>query len=234
MCGRYAASREATEIAGWFEAEQLPDVELPPRYNVAPTSESYIVLDDDETRVVETARWGLIPSWSKDANHASRMINARSETVAHKPAFRSAFKRRRCLVPVDGYYEWHTDHTGARARKQPYFIHAVDGRLLALAGLFEDWHSPEGNVRTFTVLTQQPPAWLARIHDRMPVIVQPDMWSRWLDPATKQDELEPLLADIAQHSAQGLEAYPVATVVNRATNEGANLTDAIGPPLPVG
>lgn len=234
MCGRYAASREATEIAGWFEAEQLPEVELPPRYNVAPTSESYIVLDDDGSRTVDLARWGLIPSWSKDSSHGSRMINARSETVADKPAFRAAFKRRRCLVPVDGYYEWHTDESGTRARKQPYFIHAVDEHPLALAGLYEDWLGPEGNVRTFTVLTQQPPRWLAQIHDRMPVIVQPNTWSSWLSPATKQDELDPMLVEIAQHSAQGLEAYPVATVVNRATNEGANLTDAIGPPLRVG
>jgi putative SOS response-associated peptidase YedK len=234
VCGRYAASREASEIAGWFEAEQLPEVELPPRYNVAPTSESYVVLDDDGSRAVDTARWGLIPSWSKDSSHGSRMINARSETVADKPAFRAAFKRRRCLVPVDGYYEWHTDESGARGRKQPYFIHAVDEHPLALAGLYEDWLGPEGNVRTFSVLTQQPPRWLAQIHDRMPVIVQPDMWSSWLSPATKESQLEPLLANIAPHSALGLEAYPVATVVNRATNEGANLTEAIGPSLRVG
>lgn len=233
MCGRYAAARDAAEVGAWFHAEQLPDVELPPRYNVAPTAESYIVLDQDGTRAVHVARWGLIPSWSKDASRASRMINARSETVAEKPAYRAAFKRRRCLVPVDGYYEWQVTSALTRGAKQPFFIHARGHELLALAGLYEDWHGPEGSIRTFTVLTQNPPSWLGRIHDRMPVIVQSDEWHMWLSPHTDEADLEVLLADITRHSAQGLEAYPVATLVNRATHEGLHLTESIGPPIPV-
>lgn len=220
-------------MGGWFHAEELPDVELPPRYNVAPTAESYIVLDSEGTRAVDVARWGLVPSWSKDTSRGSRMINARSETVAEKPAYRSAFKRRRCLVPVDGYYEWQVAPAGARAPKQPFFIHAKGHELLALAGLYEDWHGPDGSIRTFTVLTQEPPSWLGRIHDRMPVIVQDDDWQQWLSLHTDEADLEDLLANITRRSAQGLEAHPVATLVNRATNEGSHLTQSIGPAVPV-
>ncbi|MDA2987696.1 MAG: SOS response-associated peptidase [Actinomycetota bacterium] len=232
MCGRYAASRDAVEVGGLFRAEQLPDVELPPRYNVAPTAESYIVLDHDGTRAVDIARWGLVPSWSKDASRASRMINARSETVAEKPAYRSAFKRRRCLVPVDGYYEWQV--AGTSAPKQPFFIHAENDTPLALAGLYEDWDGPNGSMRTFTMLTQEPPSWLGRIHDRMPVIVQSDRWQPWLSTETSEADLDGLLADITRHSAQDLQAYPVATLVNRASHEGPHLTESIGPPVAVG
>lgn len=234
MCGRYAAARDSAELAGWFQAEQLPSVELPSRYNIAPTAESYIVLDHDGTRSVETARWGLVPSWSKDASRAARMINARCETVAEKPAYRSAFKRRRCLVPADGYYEWQAPAAGTRAPKQPFFIHRKDEAPLALAGLYEDWNGPDGRVRTFTVLTQEPPAWLGRVHDRMPVIVQPSMWAQWLSSTSPEIDLADTLAQITKFSAQGLEAHPVSTLVNRATHEGAHLTEAIGPPIHVG
>lgn len=234
MCGRYAAARDVVEVGAWFHAEQLPDLELPPRYNVAPTAKSYIVLEHDGARMVETAQWGLVPSWSKDASRGSRMINARSETVAQKPAYRSAFKRRRCLVPVDGYYEWQVGAAGTRAPKQPFFIHARNRDLLALAGLYEDWHGPDGRLRTFTVLTQEPPSWLGRVHDRMPVIVHSDMWQPWLSPTTEEADLDDLLVHITQLSAHGLEAYPVTPLVNRATHEGPQLTESVGPPVPVG
>ncbi len=240
VCGRYAASKDGTEVAGWFEAEQLPDFELPPRFNIAPTQESFIVADHEGTRTVDVARWGLIPSWSKDASRASSMINARCETVANKPAYRSAFKRRRCLVPVDGYYEWQAGALGAsggagtRPPKQPFYIHSADGHPLALAGLFEDWRGPDGTVRTFTVLTQDPPNWLSRVHDRMPVIVQSDMWHPWLSGVTQESEVGGLLRLIVDHSAQGLEAYPVSTAVNRSSNEGPDLTMPVGPILHVG
>lgn len=234
VCGRYAAARDAADLAQWFHAEELPTVDLPPRYNVAPTSESYIVIDDQDARVIDIARWGLIPSWSTDASRASRMINARCETVAQKPAYRSAFKRRRCLVPVDGYYEWQAASVSSGSRKQPFFIRAQDDRPLALAGLFEDWTGPEGMIRSFTVLTQEPTTWLAQIHDRMPVIVHPSDWSTWLDASLAPANLDPLLHAITEHSADGLEAYPVSTIVNRAGNEGADLVAPIGPPIGVG
>lgn len=233
MCGRYAAAKDAAELAGWFQAEQMPVVELPPRYNLAPTAEAYIVVNDDGSRVIETARWGLIPAWSKDASRASRMINARVETVAEKPAYRAAFRRRRCLVPADGYYEWQTG-VGARAPKQPFYIHRADSRPLAMAGLFEDWQGPSGPVRTFTVLTRDAVGSLGRIHDRMPVLVEDDGWEGWLDPASTGESLESILEEALLVGDDQLEAYPVSTRVNKATNEGPELRAPIGPPVPVG
>lgn len=233
MCGRYAAAKDAAELAGWFRVEQMPVVELSPRYNLAPTSEAYIVVNEDGSRVIETARWGLIPAWSKDASRASRMINARAETVAEKPAYRAAFRRRRCLVPADGYYEWQAGD-GARAPKQPFYIHRADGRPLAMAGLFEDWQGPGGPVRTFTVLTRDAVGSLGRIHDRMPVMVEEDGWASWLDPDSTQESVAVILEQSLLVGDDPLEAYPVSTQVNKATNEGPELRSPIGPPLPVG
>jgi putative SOS response-associated peptidase YedK len=234
VCGRYAAARDAADLAIWFEAEHMPAVELPPRYNVAPTFEAYLVTDHDGTRSVDIARWGLIPSCSRDASHASRMINARSETVADKPAYRSAFKRRRCLVPVDGYYEWQAGGPAARAAKQPFFIHDRAGDPLALAGLFEDWHGPEGPVRTFTVLTQDASPWLERIHDRMPVIVNRESWSTWLDDPLTDEQFANILQLSREDASRNLNAYPVSTRVNKAGNEGEDLIVPIGPAMHVG
>ena len=233
VCGRYAAAKDAAELAGWFRAEQMPVVELPARYNLTPTSEAYIVVNEDGERVIETARWGLIPSWSKDATRASRMINARVETVAEKPAYRAAFRRRRCLVPADGYYEWQAG-VGARTPKQPFYIHRADGRPLAMAGLFEDWQGPTGPVRTFTVLTRDAVGSLGRIHDRMPVVVDEDGWEGWLDPSSTQEAVASVLEEALLAGDDRLEAYPVSTRVNKATNEGPELRTPIGPPVPVG
>ncbi len=233
MCGRYAAAKDAAELAGWFRAEQMPVSELTPRYNLAPTAEAYIVVDEDGARVIETARWGLIPAWSKDATRASRMINARVETVAEKPAYRAAFRRRRCLVPADGYYEWQAG-VGARAPKQPFYIHRTDGRPLAMAGLFEDWQGPHGPVRSFTVLTRDAVGSLGRIHDRMPVMVEEDSWEGWLDPASTHESVASILEKALRSGEDQLEAYPVSTQVNKATNEGPELRAPIGPPVPVG
>ena len=233
MCGRYAAAKDAAELADWFRAEQMPVAELPARYNLAPTSEAYIVVNEDGTRVIETARWGLIPAWSKDATRASRMINARVETVAEKPAYRAAFRRRRCIVPADGYYEWQAGD-GARATKQPFYIHCADGRPLAMAGLFEDWQGPSGPVRSFTVLTRDAIGWLGRIHDRMPVMIEEDGWAGWLDPASTQESVSSILEEALVVGDDQLEAYPVSTQVNKATNEGPALREPIGPSVPVG
>lgn len=232
MCGRYAASRDAIEIAQIYGAEQLPVDELAPRvpnFNVAPTSEVFIVTDDDGIRSVHTARWGLIPSWSKDATRAARMINARSETVADKPAYRSAYRRRRCLVPADGYYEW---QVGAQGRgKQPFYISDRSGKPLAFAGLYESWESPEASVRTCTILTQDATGELAKIHDRMPVLVPDGEISAWLDPHNREpdDVLQQMLADTQTWG--GVRAYPVSTAVNKPINNGPELLDPLGPDL---
>lgn len=230
MCGRYAAARDAVEVAGWFEVEHLPATDLAPRFNVTPTSEAYIVVDDDGVRALQIARWGLIPSWSKDASRASRMINARSETVAEKPAFRSAFRRRRCLVPADGYYEWQT--LGDNGPKQPFYIHSSDGSQLAFAGLYEDWEGPEGRVRTFCLLTQDAVESLSSIHDRMPVIVQPDSWQRWLDPDSH--DVPDLLEAVRATSSSGLRVYPVSIRVNKPGNDDPALISPLGPARSVG
>lgn len=229
MCGRYAASRDAVEIAHVFEAEQLPVTDPGPKipnFNVTPTSEVFIVHMDDDARCVDVARWGLIPSWSKDATRAARMINARSESVADKPAYRSAFRRRRCVVPADGYYEW---QVVPGAVKQPYFIHHENGAPLAFAGLYEDWDSPSGRIRSCTILTQQARGPLAEIHDRMPVLVTHDLLAPWLDADTNdpQEVLEMLCTDKAADSPLG--AYPVSTRVNKPINNDADLIAPIGP-----
>jgi len=231
VCGRYAAARDAAEIAEWFEAEQLPAVELPHRYNVAPTNEVYIVRDEDGTRSVATASWGLIPSWSKNASHASRMINARAETVASKPAYRSAFRKRRCLVPADGYYEWRAPTTNPSASrkgvKQPFFIHAADGHQLAMAGIFEVWvdGASSAPVTSCSILTQESVGELATIHDRMPVLVPQSLWAQWLDPASVDPQ--ELLEEIIEVDRRGIDelvtSYPVSTRVNKPGNEGPEL-----------
>lgn len=226
MCGRYAESREASELGDWFRVEELPSMELAPRFNVAPTSEVYIVVDEDKTRRLTVARWGLIPSWSSDASRASRMINARSESVATKPSFRAAFRRRRCVVPADGYYEWRPTPQGTSSRKQPFYIYPRSGEPLAMAGLFEDWHGPHGEMRTCTILTQEAVGPVADIHDRMPVEVPESWWERWLDPDL--EDAQGALEDICAQSRTGVEAgsrdfHPVSTRVNAPVNEGADL-----------
>lgn len=236
MCGRYAAARDSAEIAEWFEAEQLPAVELPHRYNVAPTNEVYIVRDEDGTRSVATARWGLIPSWSKDASHASRMINARAETVASKPAYRSAFRKRRCLVPADGYYEWRAPTTNPSASvkggKQPFFIHAADGHQLAMAGIFEVWvdGTSSAPVTSCSILTQESVGELATIHDRMPVLVPQSLWAQWLDPASvdPQELLEEIIEVDRRSIDELVTSYPVSTRVNKPGNEGPELIASTG------
>ncbi len=135
MCGRYASSRDARDLASAFEVEEPPEEVIPPSWNVAPTDPVYAVLQRDDRRLLRVLRWGLVPSWAKDAKGAARLINARQETVTEKPAFRAAYQRRRCLLPADGYYEWQVEGT----RKQPWFLTSREGEPLAMAGLYEVW-----------------------------------------------------------------------------------------------
>jgi putative SOS response-associated peptidase YedK len=164
-------------------------------------------------------RWGLIPSWAKDASIGNKLANARAETVAEKPAFRSAFKRRRCLIPASGFYEWKP----VAGRKQPYYIRPADDGLFAFAGLYEVWSSPEGLLHTCTVLTTDANALMREIHNRMPVIVAPEDYRRWLDPGnTTGAGLGKLLAP---YPAEHMLAYPVSTRVNNARNEDPALIE---------
>lgn len=241
MCGRYASTRARQELLDEFQVElDASEDALQPDYNVAPTKSVPAVIKrapkgeegESETpvRMLRPLRWGLVPSWAKDPKIGSRMINARLETVHEKPAFRRAFARRRCLLPADGFYEWYEIKVPeGKPRKQPFFIRPRDGGVMAMAGLYELWRDPDGEwVWTCTVITTAATDEVGRIHDRMPMIVEPDMWAAWLDPAvTDTDEIRRLLAPAM---AGRMEAYPVSTAVNNVRNNGPSLVE----PLPDG
>ncbi|WP_134768638.1 SOS response-associated peptidase [Nocardioides sp. 1609] len=245
MCGRYASSRQPDDLVEEFEVvESRVEKPLEPDFNVAPTKDVYAVVerppsrDSDEppTRQLRTLRWGLVPSWAKDPSIGSRMINARMETVAEKPSFRRAFAKRRCLLPADGYFEWYEtagSTTGGKPRKQPFFIRPKDHGTLAMAGLYEIWRDPtrgdDDPARfrwTCTVITTDAEDDVGRIHDRMPLMVEPDRWGRWLDPTTPPDALLGLLVPAAPGR---LEAYPVSAAVGNVRNNGPELIE----PLPL-
>ncbi|TNM47204.1 SOS response-associated peptidase [Nocardioides albidus] len=249
MCGRYASSRSPEDLAEEFEVLD-PRLEraIAPSWNVAPTDEVYAVMErvakdadgerrGDPVRQLRSVRWGLVPSWAKDASIGSRMINARMETVAEKPAFRKAFAARRCIVPADGYFEWYeTQQRTAKGkpRKQPFFITSGDGSSLAMAGLYEIWRDPsrpedaEDRFRwTCTVLTTEATDDLGRIHDRMPLLVEPERRHEWLDPRTPADHLPGLLQLLRPAQQTGLTAYPVSTAVGNVANNGPELVEPI-------
>jgi putative SOS response-associated peptidase YedK len=244
MCGRYASSRRPDDLVEEFEVQQVDVREkLEPDYNVAPTKDVYAVLSrppgSDRSaapvRRLRTLRWGLVPSWAKDPSIGNRMINARSETVADKPAFRKAFAARRCLLPADGYFEWYqTEQKNARGRplKQPFFIRPRDGGVLAMAGLYEIWRDPgrdrddpEAFRWTCTIITTTAEDSLGHIHDRMPMLVEPADYAAWLDPGRSDpDDLHRLLVPA---SPDRLEAYAVSTQVNDVRTNGPQLLDPL-------
>ena len=246
MCGRYASSRKPEDLIEEFEiTEPRIKVPLEPDYNVAPTKEVYAVLErppsEDKTapadRQLRVLKWGLVPSWAKDPSIGNRMINARMETVAEKPAYRRAFSSRRCLLPADGYFEWYPTDEKTKAgkpKKQPFFIRPKDGGVLAMAGLYEIWRDPtrdEDDPQAFrwtcTVLTTEAEDDVGHIHDRMPMMVTADRWAQWLDPTVKgKDNVLSLLVPAAPGT---LEAFPVSTEVNNVRNNGPQLLE----PLPI-
>lgn len=214
MCARYNLHSSPQALAEFFNVDSPePPVTLPlPNFNVAPTQEAPVVVDGP--RRFEVMRWGLIPFWARDARIGLRTINARAETVAEKPAFRAAFRARRCLVPADGFYEW----TGPRGTRQPLNIHRADGRPLALAGLWES-HAELGS--TFTIITTGPNAFMAGLHNRMPVILEPRDWNAWLsaeheDPAWRAALLRPAADDV-------VTGYLANPAVNSVANNGPEL-----------
>ncbi|MCA8996435.1 MAG: SOS response-associated peptidase [Planctomycetaceae bacterium] len=191
MCGRYTLETSPRQIAEFFELLREPPWE--PRNNICPTQQVLgIDLDRDGHRQSRLFQWGLIPSWAKDPRLGSKMINARGETVAEKPSFRAAFKRRRCLIPADGFYEWKA--VPGQKKKQPYHIHFRDATLMAFAGLWEHWSSSDGSeVESCTIITTEANSQMAFLHDRMPVILEPGDYALWLDPDSRPDELKRLL-----------------------------------------
>lgn len=244
MCGRYASSRRPEDLVEEFEVQQVDVREkLEPDYNVAPTKSVYAVLSRppredrsaDPVRRLRTLTWGLVPSWAKDPSIGNRMINARVETVAEKPAYRKAFATRRCLLPADGYFEWYqTQQRNAKGKplKQPFFIRPTDGSVLAMAGLYEIWRDPSRDRDddqafrwTCTVITTRAEDNLGHIHDRMPMLIEPGDFAAWLDPRVSDtDALNRLLVPAAPGR---LEAYPVSTAVNNVKNNGPDLLDPL-------
>lgn len=224
MCGRFSQERPASELAEIFAAEPLAE-ELGPRWNVAPTDEAYVVVQRAERRAIVAYRWGLIPHWAENAKVASRMFNARSETLARSPAFADALKRKRCIVPVDGFYEWQR----LGARRQPFTIGRADGRPLALAGLWSGWRDPSRDqvVRTFTIVTTGPNDQMATLHDRMPVVLPESAWGRWLDPELA--DLGELHGLFEPTDEVALRIEPVSDLVNNVRNDGPDLVVPIDP-----
>ena len=217
MCGRFAFYSPAQAAAELFGVSNAPAVE--PRYNIAPTQ--YIAAirpDAQQNNQLVMLRWGLVPFWAKDPSMGARMINARAETVAEKPSFRNAFRRRRCLVLADGYYEWQR----SGEVKTPWFISRSDEQPMAMAGLWESWNDPqsESPLETVTIITQEANQFLAELHHRMPLILEPDQAQRWLEPGSALPDINPVL-----------RAWPVDRRVNNARNEGPELIDPVGESL---
>jgi putative SOS response-associated peptidase YedK len=227
MCGRFVSARKRLELLEEFGVlrDRVTD-EPAPDYNVAPTKKVYAVsTSKDHERELHTLRWGLVPFWAKDFSGGAKMINARAETVAVKPAFRRAFAKRRCLLPADGYYEWKD--------KKPFYIYRTDGGSLAMAGIYELWRDPalpddhpalaeDGTwLWSAAIITTQATDEVGEIHDRMPMIVEADLWADWLDP--DNTEISQLHAAMRPALAGGLSSYPVSTDVNFVRNNGPEL-----------
>jgi putative SOS response-associated peptidase YedK len=245
MCGRYASSANANVLRIEFDVDDVFDGLPGPDYNVAPTVAVPAVFERRVRDSGEVRRrlaplvWGLVPSWAKDASIGSRLINARLETVADKPAFRRAFQLRRCLLPADGFYEWYTpegtraaDRGSTKTKKQPFFIHRADGERLVMAGIYEIWRDPTKDreddsawLRTCSVITTEATDAAGHIHDRMPMVITRNALDAWLDPeltdpAAARDLLAVTEADL-------LEAYPVSTAVNSVQNNDPSLLEPI-------
>ena len=226
MCGRFVQVEKPEFYAEHFGAEFVRTETLKQNYNVAPTTQVYAVAEHDGDRVLTSFRWGLVPFWAKDIKIGNRSINARSETAASKPMFRSSFEKRRCLIPVDGFYEWERKTKG----KLPHYIYASDGKPLSVAGLWSSWNDPETDERllTCTILTVEPNDLLRPIHDRMPVILAPEQWGAWLDPSNH--DVESLQALMTPFSQELMAEHPVSTLVNKVANNTADLIRALATP----
>lgn len=219
MCGRFVQVDKPEFYAEHFGVEMIRTETLAQNYNVAPTEQIYAVANHDEQRVLTSFRWGLVPFWAKDLRIGNKAINARFETAADKPMFRASFADKRCLIPMDGFYEWQRREKG----KLPHFIRNADGQPLAVAGLWSSWRDPENGERvlTATVLTGAPNAVVEPIHDRMPVIVAAEHWDAWLDRTVTDPSVVRGLVGV--YPADRLTAHPVSTLVNSVRNKTPDL-----------
>lgn len=215
MCGRFTLTLDSKQIQDAYPWLNNVPNGIHPRYNIAPTQPIAVVPNDGNQRL-DYYVWGLIPSWAKDPSIGNRMINARAETLAEKPSFRSAFRRRRCLILADGFYEWKS--ADGRKSKMPMFIHLKENKPFAFAGLWEVWNSPDGSqIYSATIITTQPNSLVESIHNRMPVILPEAAYEHWLFPGeTDPRDLAPLLNPFPEESMQ---AYPISTLVNSPQND---------------
>lgn len=226
MCGRYVLTTPGEVLAQIFDTAPPPEEILEavvPRYNIAPTQQVPIVRSAATgERELALAQWGLVPHWAKDPAIGNKLINARAETAAEKPSFRDAMKRRRCLIPADGFYEWQKLGKG----KQPWLLRMKDARPFAFAGLWSQWKTPQGGatLETCAILTTTPNELTATVHDRMPVILPETTWSRWLDEAAQGT---PFLELLVSFPAEQMEALPVSKRVNSPANEGPDLIEPV-------
>lgn len=232
MCGRFVSSSTPDEIAAYFDAAPPAEgTEIEPSWNVAPTDDIYVVVEESDERKVAPHHWGLVPFWAKDPSIGSRMINARSDGLADKNAFKNAFVKRRCIVPADGFYEWRK--VPGQKTKQPYFIHRSDGEPLAFAGLWEEWRdrnlpadgSSPRRLRSAAIITTDANETMAPIHDRMPVILPPGAWARWLDPTAS--DVEALTTLLVPAPAELLVMHPVGAEVGNVRNRGPQLAEPV-------
>jgi putative SOS response-associated peptidase YedK len=213
MCGRFTLSTSPQKLTELLPLFDIPD--LAPRYNIAPTQPvaAARIVPGPDRREVALLRWGLVPSWAEDPSIGNRMINARAETVAEKPSFRAAFRKRRCLILADGFYEWQK----VGGKKQPFFIHLRDSEPFAFAGLWEHWERDDQSLETCTILTTAANELVRPLHERMPVILAPEAFDRWLDPA---NQTAAGLAELLRsYSAEAMALYPVDTRVNNPRND---------------
>lgn len=218
MCGRFVLTVNPEVVQQEFNLT-TPPAQMQPRYNIAPT-QPVMVITNENPKEATYHKWGLIPSWAKDMSMASKMINARSESAAQKPAYRAAFRRRRCIIPTDGFYEWNEND----GKKTPMFIHRPNNELYGMAGLWEIWHDPDGGeLRTCSILTTDANAFMQQFHHRMPVILHKNDYALWLSP---KEEPLPVLQDLMKaYDVDGLQAYEVSKAVNRVSNDTPSLIE---------
>ncbi len=226
MCGRFSLKASADDLAEFLGLDDFPTLE--PRFNMAPSQ--YLlglrVSAQDKNREICLLRWGLIPSWARDEKIGMRTINARSETAAQKPSFRGAMKRRRCVIPADGFYEW--QRQGQR-KKQPHRIIMKDGSLFGMAGLWDTWMPPDGGpIETCSILTTAANALVGKLHDRMPVILDKKNFSEWMDP--KNEDPKTVQQLLRPFPAEAMDSYPVGLYVNSPKNEGPQCVEPLAPP----
>ena len=223
MCGRFTLTVDANSIQTYFPWLKFIPHQMAPRYNIAPT-QPIAAIPNDGRKAVDHFYWGLVPYWAKDPSIGSRMINARSETLAEKTSFKNPYKRRRCLILADGFYEW--AKVPGQKTKQPYYFRMEDGAPFAFAGLWEEWNSPGGDMlKSATIITTEPNPLVAKVHNRMPVILHPRDYGLWL--SKQEQRLEVLQPLLTAYPAEEMVAYPVSTSVNSPAYDGPENIEAV-------